>query len=231
MAKRIFKDVTPTTALAFAIRVYKEQGFIRSGEGYHKYNEDGESVGFVYDNKSQVIKLLEESQQPTSEELSDAEEIMNKFNGKFMLKKLTNGLTNFERSVSEAFSSDLTSFTVAVIASIPHMNVIDVKRKAVEDRIEELRFKSEYFGEIRQRYDIEVEVIDVKFIQSSGVYMITTVFNDSDIIKFWWRDQPDLTDIIDGRRIKIRGTVNRHEEGKFTNAKETMLNRVKVTSN
>ena len=93
-----------------------------------------------------------------------------------------------------------------------------------------MRFDSEYFGEVKQRYDIEVEVMDVKFIQSSAVYMITTVYNKKDIIKFWWRDQPDLTDIIDGRVINIRGTVNRHEVGKYTQAKETMLNRVKIIS-
>lgn len=225
---KTFSGTTPQTALAFAIDVYKEQGFIRSGEGYHKYNDMGESIGFTSDNKSRVIELIESKAIPSDETIAEAREIMDKFNGKFMLKKLTDGLSSFEKSVAEAFEKDLSTFSVAVIASIPHMNVVDVKRQEVSDRMEELRFVSEYFGEVKQRYDIEVEVMDVKFIQSSAVYMITTVHNSKDIIKFWWRDQPDLTDIIDGRVINIRGTVNRHEVGKFTNAKETMMNRVKI---
>ena len=53
---------------------------------------------------------------------------------------------------------------MAVIASIPHMNEVDKKRKAVEDKIEALRFESEYFGDKGQRYDPELEVIDVKYI-------------------------------------------------------------------
>ena len=232
MAKKsnVLTGVTPQTALAFAIEVYKDQGFIRSGESYHKYDESGNSIGYVSDNKSRVIGLIESGVEPSAELMEEAREIMDKFNGKFMLKKLTEGLSSFEKSVSEAFEKDLTTFAVAVIASIPHMNVVDVKRQEVTDRLEEYRFTSEYFGEIKTRYDITVEVLDVKFIQSSAVYMITTIHNNKDIIKFWWRDQPDLTDIIDGKIINIRGTVNRHEVGKYTQAKETMLNRVKIIS-
>lgn len=234
MAKKqkhsFLENFTPQQALAHAIEIYREQGFIRSGDSYHKYDDQGNSIGFVNDNKSIVIQRFEDQTLPSSESLEEASVIIDKFNGKFMLKKLTSALTSFEKSVSEAFVNPLSTFTVAVIASIPHMNVVDVKRQQVADKIEELKFTSEFFGKEKQRYDIEVEVLDVKYIQSSSVFMITTVFNDKDIIKFWWRDQPDLTDIIDGRRIKIRGTVNKHEVGKYTGAHETMLNRVKVIS-
>lgn len=227
-------NATPKITLAFAIQVYREQGFIRSGEGYYKAVSDEEDADRVYvsDNKSQVIDLITQGNTPSQELLDTAQEIMDKFSGKFMLKKLTDGLTSFEKSVSEAFANEqVSSFSVAVLASIPHMDVIDIKRQEVNDRIEALRFDSDYFGESKKRYDISVDVIDVKYIQSSAVYMITTVYNKKDIVKFWWRDQPDLTDIIDGRTIKIRGTVNRHEVGKYSQAKETMLNRVKIISN
>ena len=36
-----------------------------------------------------------------------------------------------------------------------------------------------------------------------------------------------ISDIIDGKTI-LRGTVNKHEKSKYTNAQETMLNRVKI---
>ena len=70
--------------------------------------------------------------------------------------------------------------------------------------------------------------MDVKFIQTSNIYMITTVYAKKDLIKFWWRDQPDISSIINGKNIKIRATVNKHELSKYTNAKETMVNRVKI---
>lgn len=223
-------DIKPVEALALAIETYNQQGFIRSGEGYKSVDLDtGKVMEETKDNKSIVIEKITAGMKPSEENITEAQAMIDKFNGRYMLKKLTSSLSNFESGVAQAFDTDqLTNFNVAVIASIPHMNEVDKKRKAVEDKIEELRFESEYFGDKGQRYDLEVEVIDVKYIQSSSVYMITTVQGKKNIIKFWWRDQPDISDIIDGKVIHVRGTVNKHEKSKYTNAQETMLNRVKI---
>ena len=122
----------------------------------------------------------------------------------------------------------VNNFAVSIIASLPHSVEIDKKREIVEDKMSALKHSSMYFGTRGKRYDINVKVLDVKFIQTSDVYMITTVYAEKDIVKFWWRDQPDISDIINGKTIKIRGTVNKHELSKYTNAKETMVNRVKI---
>jgi len=231
MAKKskIISNYTPQEVLALGVQTYNSQGFVRSGDGYIKVHpETGETFITVKDNKSLILDLIDANNRPSQEDMQEAKVIMDKFSGKFMLKKLQGSLSRFETSVSDAFTTDLTNFTVAVIASIPHMNVIDKVRQNITDKIEELRFKSDYFGEIRTRYDIAVEIIDVKFIQTSGVYMITSVHNNTDIIKFWWRDQPDISDIIDGKTVNIRGTVLKHENSKYSKAKETMLNRVKI---
>ncbi len=223
-------DITPVEALALAIETYNQQGFIRSGEGFQQTDyETGEVLNETKDNKSIVIEKITAGFQPSEELMEEAKAIIDKFNGRYMLKKLTSTLSNFEQGVAQAFDAkELTNFNVAVLASIPHMNEVDKKRKAVEDKIEELRFESEFFGDKGQRYDLQLEVIDVKYIQSSSVYMITTVQNSKNIVKFWWRDQPDISDIIDGKVIHVRGTVNKHEKSKYSNAHETMINRVKI---
>lgn len=223
-------EYTPVQALALALTVYEKHGFVRSNEGYNVYDDDGVFSHVVNDSKTQVMNLMKAGEQPDAEKLAEAEAIKEKFEAKFMMKKLTNSLSDFENNVAKAFAAgnELTSFQVAIIASIPNMNKIDEKRTAVENRLEEVQFTSEFFGELRHRYDIETEVIDCKYIQNSGVYMITTIHNNKDIIKFWWRDQPDINDIIEGKKLRIRGTVNRHETGRYTKAKETMFNRVKI---
>ena len=91
-----------------------------------------------------------------------------------------------------------------------------------------LKHSSQYFGTKKKRYDMNVQVLDVKYIQTSDIYMITTIYAKKDIIKFWWRDQPDISDIIADKTIKIRATINKHELSKYSNAKETMVNRVKL---
>lgn len=223
-------EYNPVQTLAIALSVYDKHGFVRSGEGYNVYDSEGNYTHTVEDTKTQVMNAMKAGEQPSAEYLAQAEQVKDKFEAKFMMKKFGAGLTDFEHNVAKAFAAgnSLTSFQVAIIASIPNMNKIDEKRKMVEDRIEEVRFKSEHFGEVRHRYDLEVEVLDCKFIQNSGVYMITTIHAGKDIVKFWWRDQPDVSDIIEGKTIRIRGTVNRHENGKYTQAKETMFNRVKI---
>jgi len=223
-------EYNPVQTLAIALSVYDKHGFVRSGEGYNVYDSEGNYTHTVEDTKTQVMNAMKAGEQPSAEYLAQAEQVKEKFEAKFMMKKFGNGLTDFENNVAKAFAAgnSLTSFQVAIIASIPNMNKIDEKRKMVEDRIDELRLKSKYFGQVRHRYDLEVEVLDCKYIQNSGVYMITTIHANKDIVKFWWRDQPDISDIIEGKTIRIRGTVNRHEHGKFSLAEETMFNRVKI---
>lgn len=227
-------EVSPVTALALAIQVYNKQGFIRSGDGFTRIGPDGEQTVETFDNKTLLINAIQAGSVPVEEDVKLAEQIITKFNGRYMLKKLNGSLNNFESGVSQAFGvtdNQLTKFNLAILASIPHMNEIDKKRKSVEDKFEELRFQSEFLGTKGKRFDVDVTIIDVKFIQSSGVFMISGVVSGKDIIKFWWRDQPDISDIIDGKTIRIRGTVNKHEKSKYTNCHETMLNRVKILDN
>ncbi|MDA9302724.1 hypothetical protein N8072_00950 [bacterium] len=223
-------EYTPVHVLALALETYEKHGFVRSGQGYVKLDHNGENGILVQDSKTMISQLIVSQAQPTEQSLNKAKEICDKFQGKFMMKKMNGTINDFEGNVAKALNAgnELTAFQIAIIASIPNMNKVDEQRAKVEDKIEELRFKSAYFGELKTRYDISVDVLDCKFIQSSGVYMITAVHNNQDVIKFWWRDQPDINDLIEGKTVRVRGTVHRHEIGRFSNSKETMLNRVKI---
>ena len=229
-AAEAIANYTPDQALALAIVNYENLGFIRSNMGYNEYDNEGNFVRRIEDSKTTLINQMYNGVIPHNDYVKQAQEIITKFNGKFLMKKLSTGLSDFESGVSQAFEAGnaMTAFHVAIIASIPNMNKVDEKRKQVENRLEAVRFTSEHFGEVRGRYDINVDVLDCKFIQGSVVYIITTLYNNKDIIKFWWRDQPDISDIIEGKSIHIRGTVNKHENGRYSGAKETMMNRVKI---
>lgn len=223
-----YKDILPETALAAAIEVFEKQGFVRSGMGYYTTCPDTEKEIEILDNKTTVIKMITSGYTPSDVILEEARQTISRFNGKLMLKKMTNTLNSFEEGLVKSLSEPLTNYHIAIIASIPHSAIVDRKREALEDRMATLRHFSEFYGTKGQRYDLKVEVVDVKFIQSSNVYMITTLADNRDIVKFWWRDQPDISDIIDGKTISIRGTVNKHEINRYNNAKETHFNRVKI---
>jgi len=227
--KTPFPYSTVTDVMCAAIAVHNKQGFIRSGQGYID-NENPDEPIETFDNKTVIMaEYLDERVKFTQEQHDEANALIDSINGKLMIKKMTNNLNNFEQNVAKVLiDADVNKFAVSIIASLPHSVNIDKKREVVEDKMSALKHSSQYFGEKKKRYDISVEVLDVKYIQTSDIYMITTIYAKKDIIKFWWRDQPDISDIISDRTIKIRGTVNKHELSKYSNAKETMLNRVKI---
>lgn len=224
------QDCSVVDIIAASIIVYNDQGFIKSGYGHVEYDDEGNVIREVKDNKSMINDMLTKGVSFTDEQITQANELADSINGKMMLKKLTGQLNNFEANVVKALSDTPNNFAVSIIASLPHSIAIDKKREAVNDRMAQLKHSSQFFGNKGTRYDINVQIIDVKYIQTSSVYMITGVYAGKDIIKFWWRDQPDLSDIITGKTVRIRGTVNKHENSKYTGAKETMLNRVKIST-
>ena len=227
--KTAYPNSTVVDVMCAAVAVHNEQGFIRSGQGYTDHNPDsGESI-VIRDNKTVIIDYLSKQQTFNEEQHAEASKLLDNINGKLMIKKMTNSLNNFEQSVAKVLNeADISNFAVSIIASLPHSISIDKKREIIEDKMSSLKHSSMYFGDKGKRYDINVEIMDVKFIQSSSIYMITAIYAKKDIIKFWWRDQPDISDIINGKTIQIRATVNKHELSKYTNAKETMVNRIKI---
>jgi len=225
-----FENYTILDALAFAIEVHEDQGFIKSGHGVTRYNEDGTLEIKVPDNKTRILEFIREEKRPKKEFLDKANKMLDRINGKLMLKKLTSSVNNFELSLIKVLSEDLNKFAVSLIASMPNSITIDEKREAFQDKMNKIKHSSVYFGKKGVRYELDVDVLDVKFIQSSDVYMITTLYKDRDIIKFWWREQPDISDIIMDKTISIKATVKTHELSKFSGANETLVNRVKITN-
>lgn len=224
------QDCSTIDIVAASIIVYNDQGFVKSGYGHFEYDDEGKVIREVKDNKSMIAEMLTSGRTFSDDEIKQANELADSINGKMMLKKLTGQLNNFEANVVKALSEAPNNFAVSIIASLPHSIAIDKKRESINDRMGQLKHSSQFFGEKGSRYDINVEILDVKYIQTSNVYMITGVYAGKDIIKFWWRDQPDVSDIITGKTVGIRGTVNKHENSRYTDAKETMLNRVKITN-
>jgi hypothetical protein len=218
--QNVFKNVTTLDVMCASIEVYKSQGFIKSGHGYTD-NKDPENPINIDDNKTMINSLLSSKNLKFSEQtVEEASNLINSINGKLMLKKMTNTLNNFETNVVKALSeADVNKFSISIIASLPHSVGIDKKREEVADRMSSLKHSSQYFGTKGKRFDIDVQVLDVKFIQTSNVYMISSCYAEKDIVKFWWRDQPDISDIIANKTIKIRATVNKHELSKYTGAK------------
>jgi len=226
----MFDNYTVLDALAFSIEIHEQQGFVKSGHGTVRIADDGETEIRIFDNKTCILEKIKSGKIPESKYMDQAKEMLDRINGKLMLKKLTSSSNSFENSLIKALNEDLNKFAVSLIASMPNSIVIDQKREALNDKMSKIKHTSEFYGKKGTRYDINVNVLDVKYIQSNDVYMVTCIHKQSDIIKFWWREQPDISDLINGKELLIKATVKTHEQSKYSGAKETLVNRVKIMS-
>lgn len=214
--------------MQLSVAVDKQQGFIKSGYGYY----DSENEKFVYDNKQTIVQILLNELPPpeiTDEIVQQAAEIKDTFRNKLIEKKLMGTLNDFESTLSNVLSAEeADGFAISIIASLPNSYRVQAKRDAVDDWFDDMRKKSEFVGNIGDRMKLSVLVKDVKFVQKFGIHLVTCVTDDDNIIKFFFNREPDISGIIEGKRVSLTGKVKTQDVSKFSNCKETVFNYVKL---
>lgn len=88
--------------------------------------------------------------------------------------------------------------------------------------------KSEYYGEVKKRYELEVTLTKILDFASDWGQCQFHIFYDDDNNQFVWyanNTHLKLEEGVDiGDKIKIKGTVKKHKE--YNDIKQTVLNRV-----
>lgn len=237
---KVYKPSYPMkTAMEYAVAVNDYQGFISSGNGWY----DRETYTNWYDNKTLINLLLTASnddedihvkavranlENDTSIQ-SRSNAIIEHFQQSLTFKKLSSTLNGFEERVASfIMNENIDAFGISVAASLPQSFKVDQKRELFNDKMDSLRSVSDYVGNIGERVTMDVTVLDMKFLRNFGSYIVTTVAEDKNIIKFFWNKDPDLSKIFEGKTISINGRVKNHELSKYTNCKETVLNYMKI---
>lgn len=212
--------------LACACAVDRQQGFIRSGYGY-----TDQSGVEIKDNKTAIMLHLTE-QSPVNIQDSDREtaiELKNHFAGSMTFKKLGGVLNDFETAILGLVNKqEVGTYEVAVAASLPNSLRHSQKRDAVKEKLDSLIALSEPIGSQGKRGQFTLEVIDVTFIKKMGIHMVTCIESDKNVVKFWFSKDPDMTGIIQGKKVTVTGFVKSQGKSKYSNCQETMINRVKV---
>ena len=226
------------TVMQYAVAVTDYQGFISSGNGWYdqeketRHHDNKTVIGFMLDNNqakdkhaSACLKLVE-----TDPTISDrAKEITEHFQQSLTFKKLSSTLNGFEERVAGfIMNSTVDKFGVSVAASLPKSFGVDQKREEFSDMMSKYKRTSDYVGKVGNRTSMDLKVIDIKYLRNFGNFIVTTVFDDKHIVKFFWNKDPDLTKVMDGKVISINARIKGHEVSKYTNCKETMLNYMKI---
>ncbi len=225
--------------MQYAVAVTDYQGFISSGNGWYdhetesRHHDNKTVIGFMLDGnkaKDQHAKACLELIENNFTSINDrAKEIIEHFQQSLTFKKLSSTLNGFEERVASFIMNDkVDRFGVSVIASLPKSYGVDQKREEFSDLMAKYKRTSEYVGKISSRVSLDLNVIDIKYLRNFGNFIVTTVYDDKHIVKFFWNKDPDLTKVMDGKVISINARIKGHEISKYTNCKETMLNYMKI---
>lgn len=218
-------------ALELSVYVDDQQGFIKSGFGFY----DHTISTTVYDNKSAIINYLksvtdfETMPEISNDQRERAAGIREYFRQSLVAKKLMGTLNSFEEGVMRAVGTDVCDpFGVSVIASLPNSRRVADKRDQLDDWFDSYRDKSEFIGDRGERLRFSALIRDVKFISNYGIHLVTCLDDNENIVKFFFSKEPDISGLLEGKRVTLTGKVKTHAISKFSQCKETVINYVRI---
>ena len=224
--------------MEYSVAVTDYQGFVSSGNGWWdnetetRWHDNKTVIGYMLDgNKAKdkhakaCLELVETDPSVTKR----ANEIIEHFQSSLTFKKLSSTLNGFEERVAGfIMNQTVDKFGVSVAASLPKSYTVDQKREDFNDMMNKFKRTSGRVGKVGERVSMELKVIDIKYLRNFGNFIVTTIYDDKHIVKFFWNKDPDLTKVMEGKTLSITARVKGHELSKYTNCTETMLNYMKI---
>ena len=217
--------------LELSVYIDDLQGFIKSGFGYYDHVTEKK----IYDNKNTILNYLqgvegfESMPELTDDQRERANGTREYFKQSLVAKKLMGTMNDFEEGVMRAVGTDFTdSFGISVIASLPNSRRVATKRESLDDWFDNLRDKSEFVGQRGDRIRFNALVRDVKFIAKYGIYLVTCLDDNENIVKFFFSKEPDIAGLLENKRMVLTGKVKTHDISKFSQCKETVINYVRI---
>lgn len=207
--------------VAVACAVDRINGFVKKSEvGYVGLNSDKKpNVHYLYQHFCNNDKTAFES----SDEVL-AEEIIDYLKG-LSFKALERRLTEFEANVLNFVGGDsVGKEQLGIAASLPNVYRNKLEADIWSAREAELSRTSDYLGELGKRSEFTAKIENLRYIAKTMSYLVSCSVNDKDILKFFTVDKVGNV----GDTINVTGFVKGQSVSNYSNAKETMINRIKI---
>lgn len=144
-------------------------------------------------------------------------------------KALERKLTSFESNVLEFVSAEhVPRNSLGIAASLPDVYLNKMVSDRWAEREAELGRTSEFLGVPNERSSFTATVEFVRFIPSTGSYIVTASVDNRHILKFFTQEKYAKM-LTEGSVINVTGTVKNHVPSAFTGFNETMINRIKLS--
>lgn len=205
--------------VAVACAVDRTNGFVKKSDVYSN-SDKKPNVSFLYEHFCNNEKT-----EYSAIDLELAEEIVDYLKG-LSFKALERRLTDFETNVLNFVGGETVGKEqLGIAASLPNVYRNKLEADTWTAREAELARTSDYIGDVGKRCEFTAKIENLRYIAKTSSYLISCSVDDKHILKFF----SGVSSGKVGDTIQITGFVKSQSVSSYSNAKETMINRIKVT--
>lgn len=207
--------------VAVSCAVDRINGFIKKSDvGFGTNVDKKPNVNFLYEHFCNNEKV-----DVTDSDRELAEEVVDYLKG-LSFKALERKLTEFETNVLTFIGSEkVNKNQLGIAASLPNVYRNKLDADTWSAREAELGRTSDYVGKIGSRCEFDAKIENLRYIAKTMSYLVSCSVDDKNILKFFSVNEVGKV----GDVIKVAGFVKGQAVSKYSNAKETMINRVKIS--
>ncbi len=214
-------DFNTKEVVTVSCAVDRINGFVKKSDvGFGTNVDKKPNVHFLYQHfcNNETVEVI-------NADTEMAEEIIDYLKG-LSFKALERKLTEFETNVLNFVGSETVNKSqLGIAASLPNVYRNKLDADVWTAREAELGRTSEYIGSVGSRSEFVAKVENLRFIGKTMSYLVSCSVDDKHILKFFSVDKVgEIGDIIN-----ITGFVKSQAVSNYSNAKETMINRIKIS--
>lgn len=176
-------------------------------------------------NKDLAMSFCENPGAVTDEDKAQGEKLAQHFSG-LLFKTLSGPIANgFMATIANIIGMEYVGkYEIACMSCLVQTYRKDLEREVKQEKKQAFVATSTFIGSEASKHELDVEIIDAFYSKNYNIF-INTATDGSNIIKFSTAHGPDIFPV--GNKIRIKGSVKRHEVDSRTGVKETWLTRVK----
>lgn len=206
--------------ISVACAAHRKNGFVKKADTYFAQDDQPKVSNssmlyqhFYGDNKIEVLECDREQ----------SEQVIDYLTG-LTFKAFDRELTDFEANTLRLVTSkEIDNKSLGIAASLPKVFLNKQEQDVWLTREQELADTSEFVGKLNSRCNFDLVIENVRYIKNTGSSLYCCSESGKNIVKFFGDGLGNV-----GDPICITAFVKSQSISKFSDGKETMVNRVKV---
>ena len=176
-------------------------------------------------SKDIAFSICENPGALTDEDKAMGETLAKHFSG-LLFKTLSGPIANgFMATIANIIAMEnVGKYEIACMACLVQTYRKDLEREVKQEKKQTFAATSVFIGTEASKHELDIEIIDTFYSKNYNIF-INTATDGVNIFKFSTAHGATIFPL--NEKIRVKGSVKRHEVDKYTGVKETWLTRVK----